>query len=314
MCLSRKLAFVALLSSMGSCAHAAGPGEILFVRGVEGSLQLRRLAEDGSNARPFTTDTSGLGAWTNLPDRSADGSQVLFTSGESGSSNGVYIANADGSNIRRLDPGEFAIAQWPAWSPDGGQVLFDAGPSPTDLDLYLMNADGSQVRQLTSGAWADTCGRWSPDGRHIVYTTILADTTRLMTLDLGTGASEVTLPSGFDGVCADWSPDGRRIAFSSWPDFLFPPRGTKPWESSSVFLLDLETNRIERVTHLEGLNERPRWSRDGQWITFNSTAPVGTVPFSSAVTRATEIYLIRPDGSDLRRLTRNEFFDGHPVW
>jgi len=37
------------------------------------------------------------------------------------------------------------------------------------------------------------------------------------------------------------------------------------------------------------------------------------VPFSSAVTRGTEIYLIRPDGSDLRRLTSNDVFDGHPV-
>jgi len=193
-------------------------------------------------------------------------------------------------------------------------VLFDAGQSPTDLDLYLMDAGGSNVRQLTSGPWRDTCGRWSPDGTQIVYTAILADTVRLMTLDLESGASEPTLPQGFDGACADWSPDGRMIAFSSWPDFLFPERGTEPFEASSVFLIDLGTNAIEQVTRLEGLSDRPRWSRDGKWIAFNSTAPVGTVPFSAAVSNGTEIYRVRPDGTDLQRLTSNDVFDGHPVW
>jgi len=312
--LIRTLTFVGFLIVLGSCAGVSEPREILFVRSVEGSLQLWRMLEDGSIARPFTTDTLRLGRWTNLPDRSPDGSKVLLTSGASGSRHGIYVANADGSDIRRLDPAEFPIAQWPAWSPDGAQVLFNAGPSDADMDLYLMNADGSDVRQLTSGPWADTCGRWSPDGRRIVYTAILADTSRLMTLDLESGASEPTLGPGLDGVCADWSPDGRSIAFSSWPEYLYPPRGTEPWESSSIFVLDLATNAIERVTRLEGLNERPRWSPDGQWITFNSTESVGTVPFSPAVTRATEIYIIRPDGSDLTRLTTNAVFDGHPVW
>ena len=314
MSLRPTVGWVGLLALLGSCARPPERSEILFIRDVEGSLQLWRMAEDGSNARPFTTDTLQLGAWTNFPDRSPDGSQVLFTAGESPARLGIYLAEADGSGVRRLDPGDFPIAQWPAWSPDGSRVLFDAGQTPTDLDLYVMNADGSDVKQLTSGPWGDTCGRWSPDGRRIVYTAILADTVRLMTLDLEGGTSEPTLPAGYDGVCADWSPDGRRIAFSSWPDFVFPERGTVPFESSSVFLLDVATNSIEQVTHLEGLSDRPRWSPDGAWITFNSTAPVGTVPWSDAVSNGTEIYLIRPDGSDLRRLTSNDVFDGHPVW
>jgi len=308
------LAAAGLVVLLPSCTPAPELREILFVREVKGSLQLWRMAEDGSNARPFTTDTIQLGAWTNLPDRSPDGRQVLVTSGKSSSELGIYLAEADGSGVRRLDPGEFPIQQWPAWSPDGSQILFDAGLTPTDLDLYVMNADGSDVRQLTSGPGGDTCGRWSPDGSRIVYTALLADTVRLMTLDLESGESEPTLPPGYDGVCADWSPDGRSIAFSSWPDFVFPDRGTKPFERSSIFTVDVATKTIQQVTLLEGLSDRPRWSSDGGWLTFNSTASVGTVPWSDAVSNGTEIYVVRSDGSDVRRLTSNGVFDGHPTW
>lgn len=310
-----KLGIVTLLLTLSGCTVSDPDRGILFVRSVEESLQLWLMAEDGSDPHRFTADTLQLGPWTNLPDRSPDGERMLFASGEGpDSSLGIFVADVDGSGVTRLDPGDFESAYWPAWSPDGERILFNAGSTSLDQDLYVMNRDGSEVVQLTSGPWADTCGRWSPDGTRIVYTASLADTMRLMTLDLESGTSAHTLPPGLDGVCADWSPDGRMIAFSSWPDFLFPPRGTEPWESASIFLLDLATDNIERVTRLEGLSERPRWSRDGEWITFNSTESIGTIPFSSAVSNATEIYLIRPDGSDLRRLTHNDVFDGHPVW
>jgi len=91
MSLRRNLAVIGTFAYLGSCAPSV-PREILFVRDVEGGLQLWRMAEDGSDARPFTTDTLQLGPWTNLPDRSPDGSQVLFTSGESAQNLGIYVA------------------------------------------------------------------------------------------------------------------------------------------------------------------------------------------------------------------------------
>ena len=61
MCFRPKLAMVGILAFLGSCARPSEPREILFVRDVEGGLQLWRMAEDGSNTRPFTNDTLRLG-------------------------------------------------------------------------------------------------------------------------------------------------------------------------------------------------------------------------------------------------------------
>ena len=59
------------------------------------------------------------------------------------------------------------------------------------------------------------------------------------------------------------------------------------------------------------------WSRDRQWIAFAS-ARTGFVdevllhPYNAQPNG--EIYVIRADGSDVRRLTENQFEDSTPGW
>jgi TolB protein len=61
------------------------------------------------------------------------------------------------------------------------------------------------------------------------------------------------------------------------------------------------------------MDARPAWSADGSEIVFHSTRDYGSdgenVDYSQV-----ELYVMRADGSDVRRLTRNEFFDAHPDW
>ena len=79
-----------------------------------------------------------------------------------GNDEDIYLADADGRNIRRLttDP---AYEYQPRWSPDGGTIAFVRGG-----DLWLMRADGSRARRLTSGLTVDS-PTWSPDGRHLAF-------------------------------------------------------------------------------------------------------------------------------------------------
>ena len=92
-----------------------------------------------------------------------DGRSIAFTLLPRGGSNeDIYLADADGSNVRQLtsDP---AYEYEPRWSPDGRLIAFVRGG-----DLWLMAADGGSQRRLTTGLTVDS-PTWSPDGRHIGF-------------------------------------------------------------------------------------------------------------------------------------------------
>jgi Tol biopolymer transport system component len=94
------------------------------------------------------------------PTWSPKGSQIAF-SAEVDGHRGIYVVNADGTNLRRLtqtkDYDEFA----PAWSPDGTQIVYQANPDG-NWDIYIMNADGTGRRRLTTDTANDVDPDWCP--------------------------------------------------------------------------------------------------------------------------------------------------------
>ena len=74
----------------------------------------------------------------------------------------IYVANADGTDQRRLsEGGTINIAT--GWGPDG-RILFHSDRDG-DFDIYSMRADGGDVRQLTNDPADDTWPAWAADGR-----------------------------------------------------------------------------------------------------------------------------------------------------
>jgi Tol biopolymer transport system component len=87
--------------------------------------------------------------------------------------------------------------------------------------------------------------------------------------------------------------------FSTTIDLSFPP----VLAPGDIVAVDLDS---KTTTHLTsgGDNRWPTWSPDGRWIAFVSDRdePHG------------ELYIVRADGSDIRRLTSNAVAESMPDW
>jgi Tol biopolymer transport system component len=90
-----------------------------------------------------------------------------------------------------------------------------------------------------------------------------------------------------------WSPDGNFLTFSS-----------KVGEQDALYIMRVRDERIVESLRfgLEGI-ETPSWSPDGQQIVF--TGLDGGV---------SDLFIVRKDGSDLRRLTNDRYAQRDPVW
>ena len=91
----------------------------------------------------------------------------------------LYLADADGSNVRQLGPAPLHGVS-PAWSPDGTRLVFvsfddrnaprcPAASCPPSGELYVVGADGSGLTRLTRSTADDEHPTWSPDGTRIAF-------------------------------------------------------------------------------------------------------------------------------------------------
>jgi RTX calcium-binding nonapeptide repeat (4 copies)/WD40-like Beta Propeller Repeat len=82
----------------------------------------------------------------------------------------VWVANADGSDARRLTTN--ASATWVGWSPDGTRIAFLTRADT--VALYVVEPDGSGLRRLTTSPLVVPFGLepvWSPDGTVLALVT-----------------------------------------------------------------------------------------------------------------------------------------------
>ena len=137
-----------------------------------------------------------------------------------------------------------------------------------------------------------TDAQWSPDGTRIVA--IRGQALVLMDAD-GTNATNYLLLDLFDVAGPgnpSWSPDGTKIVLHGNHDF-------DAGEDSELWIFDVASESLTRLTDNSVDDEFPDWSPDGAWIAYTAD-------------RA-NLHAIRPDGSDLTPLlTATSVL--HPDW
>jgi TolB protein len=178
-----------------------------------------------------------------------------------------------------------------------------ASAAPLNTDIFIAAADGSDARPFLAHPDLDSNASFSPDGRSIVFTSTRNGSADIYRVDIdGVRLQRLTDDPAFDdqGVL---SPDGRWLAFVSSRS-----------GQTDIWMLELATGGLRNVTKHPGGDFRPSWSPDGQWIAFSSDRDSKGLKFTFATLQTTDIYLVRTDGSGLRRVTVRHALAGGPVW
>jgi Tol biopolymer transport system component len=182
----------------------------------------------------------------------------------------------------------------PAISPDGKLIAFLSERSVFSTDLFIADAaTGTIVRKLTSTAtdphfssiqFIYSAGGWDPSGRKIAIATVTAGHPALTIFDAASGSKERELDvAGVDEIFnPTWAPDGHAVAFTGMSHGL-----------TDLYLLDLNSSRLERLTNDAYADLMPAWSPDGRSIAFATdrfSSNLSTLAFGSY-----RLALIDPD-------------------
>jgi len=298
------------------CAAPAAPArDILYQSQHPGGTEDIRLLDPESGASTVivsgdSISARGLAAW------SPDSRRIAFLR-EYGAHDELYVNDSVGGVPRRLGTGLPSVTLFPDWSPDGRLLAVSAGETAEHPGIYVVDVSSGQATQLRSDAMAYRCPSWSPRGDRLIVSAYQASSSALVILDtLGAVLDTLVHSDSTYLDCPQWSPRGNEVLFT-----VFHGGGRSGWERpafhSNLAIVSLSSRAVVQITHGRGLTNYARWARDGDWIVFQSdrhAAPTTDPAQVGQMLQNLEIWVIRRDGSGLRRLTTNTYFDAHPSW
>ena len=256
----------------------------------------------------------------------------------SATGSGIIVLDAPPARGRLVTRGRDSE---PAWSPDGRTLAFtrQTGNQSFKRSVYVLDTYSGRVRKVSGDVPSATSPAWAADGRRLAF--LIGSGVR--TIDVRT--RKVLFERSFAGlgIKLQWL-TGAKFVIELWSGsvllmeengktrtlttlgFGFDPhvaldaksllfvRGTGPAGTGEtrVVALDTRSGRTRFVTAKpRGPESNPAWSSDQRWIAF--TAALDATSFRRQA-MSEEIFIVRSDGTGLRRLTHNAAEEFDPTW
>jgi TolB protein len=265
-------------------------GRLIFTCTRGDFNQLCMINADGSDYRQITN----VEAHNYYPVFSPLGGSIVYASNQNGGFFDLFLFVFDGSRLVRLTENIGNVIS-PSFSPDGETILFANRAAEGPTSLWTVENTGKNPKLLYTGPNTIVSSDWSPDGKTIAFAMAVDRPDAYEIFLMNADGSDIRqLTNGLPGIggSLDWSPDGKYLLIYAGPE------GDK-----NIYRIDVEAKTATQLTN-GGNNAASSYSPDGEWIAFNSLRNDGQA----------DLFIMRADGTDLRRITTNPEPDWQPQW
>lgn len=345
--LARGMAVLVLMIMPGIAVtqEASGPLKLEIREGIIEPLPIAlakfvtetdRAAEQADRmVRVITNDLAGTGLFSEVPPRShiatvtnidapvrfldwrAINAEILVTGSLEFLDNGnmevkfrlydVFSQQSMGSGVRyRSDPANWrriahkvADQIYTRITGEGGyfdtRIAFisESGPKTNRVKrLAIMDYDGANFEFLETGSSLVIAPRFSPNGKHLLYTSYETGRPSVFRIDIESGRINRVWSSDQMSFAPRFSPQGDRILISLVQD-----------GNTDIYEISINNGRIRRLTSSPAIDTAPSYSPDGTEIVFESDRS-GTQ----------QLYRMSVRDGDSRRISFGRGSYGGPVW
>jgi len=150
--------------------------KLAFTSNRDGNSEIYVINRDGSGLRRLTNHPM----IDVTPTWSPTGNQIAFTSDRTGTPQ-IWMMNADGSELRKIT--NDTRCDRPTWSVPPNNEIAYAAQTGAGYDIKVYDVASGTTRTITDGIGSNESPAFSPNGRHIAFTSTRAGKEQIFVID-----------------------------------------------------------------------------------------------------------------------------------